>query len=45
MQTLEGQPLDEAPGSGWQVRLRLPDGAQGFGDRLRYGLIARNLAD
>ncbi|MFN2382029.1 MAG: tRNA 5-hydroxyuridine modification protein YegQ, partial [Guyparkeria sp.] len=45
MQTLEGRPLEEAPGSGWQVRLRLPDGAQGFGDRLRYGLIARNLAD
>ncbi|HER20070.1 MAG TPA: U32 family peptidase, partial [Chromatiales bacterium] len=45
MQTLEGQPLDEAPGSGWRVRLRLPAGAEVFGERLRYGLIARNLAD
>ena len=45
MQTLEGQPLDEAPGGGWRVRLRLPEGAESFGDRLRYGLIARNLAD
>lgn len=45
MQTLEGEPLEEAPGGGWRVRLRLPEGAEAFGDRLRYGLIARDLVD
>jgi len=43
MQTLEGAPMTEAPGGGYKVRLKLPEGAGAFGDRLKYGLIAKHL--
>ncbi|WP_407275111.1 tRNA 5-hydroxyuridine modification protein YegQ [Halothiobacillus sp. DCM-1] len=43
MQTLAGEPLQEAPGGGYRVRIRLPQGAGAQGDRLKYGLIARHL--
>lgn len=43
MQTLDGEPLNEAPGGGYRVRVRLPVGAGAQGDRLKYGLIARHL--
>ncbi|CAL1240961.1 tRNA 5-hydroxyuridine modification protein YegQ [Candidatus Methylocalor cossyra] len=38
LEDLHGNPLPEAPGGGWQVRLPLPLGTDG-----RYGLIARYL--
>lgn len=43
MQTLEGDVMTEAPGGGYKVRLKLPAGAGAFGDRLKYGLIAKHL--
>ncbi len=43
MQTLSGEPMQEAPGGGYRVRVRLPAGAGVAGDRLKYGLIARHL--
>ncbi len=43
MQTLEGAAMMEAPGGGYQVRIKLPAGAEVYGDRLKYGLIAKHL--
>ncbi|HHO70186.1 MAG TPA: U32 family peptidase [Halothiobacillus sp.] len=38
MEDLQGNPMTDAPGSGYRVRLPLPEGTQGA-----YGLIARTL--
>lgn len=43
MQSLEGMPMQEAPGGGYRVRVHLPEEAAALGDRLKYGLIARHL--
>ncbi|HHQ68847.1 MAG TPA: U32 family peptidase [Halothiobacillaceae bacterium] len=43
MQNLNGEPMDGAPGGGYQVRMRLPEAARAYGSRLNFGLIARNL--
>lgn len=43
MQAIDGSAMVEAPGGGHRVRLRLPAGAEKFGDRLKYGLIAKHL--
>jgi len=43
IQSLKGEAMDEVPGGGYRVRMRLPEGAAAYGDRLKYGLIARHL--
>lgn len=43
MQSLDGAPMTEAPGGGYKVRLKLPAGASAFGERLKFGLIAKHL--
>jgi len=43
IRSLKGEAMNEVPGGGYRVRMRLPEGAAAFGDRLKYGLIARHL--